>query len=84
MQGRGGSYLVGHGVREAVPAAPVATAHGHDGHLGNDDGSTDGGSHLKQKKIDKKAQKHPTDDGKQRGARQSESGEGRQIIVLLL
>lgn len=40
------TYLVGDGVGETVPAAPVAAAHGHDGHLGDDDGTADSGSHL--------------------------------------
>lgn len=31
---------------ETVPAAPVTTAHGHDGHLGDDDRATDSGGHL--------------------------------------
>lgn len=44
-------HLVGHGVGEAVPAAPVTAAHGHDGHLGDDDGTADGGSHLEVSKA---------------------------------
>lgn len=41
------AHLVRHGVREAVLAAPVAAAHGHDRHLGDDDGAADGGGHLR-------------------------------------
>ena len=41
-----GANLGGDGVRLADLVAPESPPHGHDGELGEDDGSTDGGSHL--------------------------------------
>mmetsp|Transcript_18641 Transcript_18641/g.52411 ORF Transcript_18641/g.52411 Transcript_18641/m.52411 type:complete len:255 (-) Transcript_18641:257-1021(-) len=38
--------LGGHGVHLSDLVTPVAAAHGHHGHLGLDDGATDGGGHL--------------------------------------
>jgi len=38
--------LAGHGVGLADLVAPVATAHGHHGQLGQDDGAADGGGHF--------------------------------------
>ena len=46
-------YLVGHRVGLTVPAAPVAAAHGDDGHLRNDDRPADCSGHLTENKTDR-------------------------------
>jgi hypothetical protein len=38
--------LGGHSVHLSNFVTPVSTSHGHHGHLGLNDGSTDGGGHL--------------------------------------
>lgn len=42
----GDTHLAGHRVWLPDLVAPVAAAHGHDGQLGQDDGTTDGRGHL--------------------------------------